>query len=123
VTNPLGQITRYVYDGDGKRVRMEEPAGRLISQWQKGEHFCCQLEGLGSTVAVTNETGKMRKNYDYHNYDRLTEVTVEEIKNRYTFTGQAWDPTAAFRRDVRSGKLPKGTQMIPYDPDSDTLAW
>jgi RHS repeat-associated protein len=70
------------------------PSGKLVSQWQKGETYWYHVDILGSTVAMTDESGKVRNTYAYDDFGRLQAGTAEEIFNRYTFTGQAWDASA-----------------------------
>lgn len=94
--------TVFVYDGNEVVAEIDPtgtlkvaytrlPGGRLVSQWQGGETFWYHLDGLGSTMALTDESGKVRNRYGYDEYGNLQSGTTEEIFNRFTFTGQAWD--------------------------------
>lgn len=94
--------TFFIYDGTEdlaeadatgtiKIVYSRLPGGRLVSQWQGGETFWYHLDGLGSTIAMTDESGKVRNRYGYDEFGSPTNATSEQIFNRYTFTGQAWD--------------------------------
>jgi RHS repeat-associated protein len=121
VTDPLSQITRYTYDVAGKRVSMTDakgtifiydgsevlaeadatgtikiaysrmPNGQLVSQWQGAETFWYHLDALGSTIALTDESGKIRNRYGYDEYGNPLSSNSEEVFNRFAFTGQAWD--------------------------------
>jgi RHS repeat-associated protein len=63
----------------------------LVSQWQGGETFWYHLDALGSTIALTDESGKIRNRYGYDEYGNPLSSNSEEVFNRFTFTGQAWD--------------------------------
>lgn len=67
------------------------PGGQLVSQWQGGKTFWYHLDGLGSTIAMTDESGQIRNRYGYDEYGNPTDKTSEQVFNRFTFTGQAWD--------------------------------
>jgi RHS repeat-associated protein len=49
------------------------------------------LDALGSTIALTDESGKIRNRYGYDEYGNPLRSKSEEVFNRFTFTGQAWD--------------------------------
>jgi RHS repeat-associated protein len=91
------------------------PGGRLISQWQGGETFWYHLDGLGSTIAMTDESGKIRNRYGYDEYGNLTNATSEEIFNRFTFTGQAWDAGVGLYHYKARYYNPQGGRFLTQD--------
>lgn len=102
--DPSG-TTLFIYDGNEVLAEVDVTgtlqaaytrtgSGQIISQWQKGETYWYHQDGLGSTILVTDESGRTRNRYEYDEYGNLLAGTVEEIVNRYTYTGQAWDSAA-----------------------------
>jgi len=69
---------RYVYGHD------------LISQETEGETAFYQVDGLGSTRGLTDETGGIVQTYTYDGFGELIESTGE-VENRYQFAGEQYD--------------------------------
>jgi RHS repeat-associated protein len=101
---PAG-TTVFIYDGNDVLAEADAtgsiqvaytrmPGGQLVSEWLKGESYWYHLDALGSTVALTDESGKVKNKYGYDDYGNADASTTETIFNRYTFTGQAWDANA-----------------------------
>jgi RHS repeat-associated protein len=90
--NPL----EYIY-GNGQLISRDDllvlpVSKRLVYQ---NTHWFHQ-DGLGSVVNLTDSSGNVKLTYGY---DAFGEITKEEgavgwKKNRYTFTGKPYDPTA-----------------------------
>jgi RHS repeat-associated protein len=90
-------------------------SGRLVSQWQGGETFWYHLDGLSSTIAMTDESGKVRNKYGYDEYGNPTNATSEQIFNRFTFTGQAWDAGVGLYHYKARYYNPQGGRFLTQD--------
>lgn len=101
---PTG-TTLFIYDGsqvlaeaDGTGnltvIYTRMPDGRLVSQWQNGASYWYHLDGLGSTVAMTDQSGNIRNTYAYDEFGNATGSGYQSVANRFTYTGQAWDASA-----------------------------
>ncbi|MFW6295895.1 MAG: RHS repeat-associated core domain-containing protein [Halothece sp.] len=62
----------------------------LISQEREGETAFYQVDGLGSTRVLTDETGGVVQTYTYDGFGELIESTGEE-ENSYQFAGEQYD--------------------------------
>jgi RHS repeat-associated protein len=97
VTNPLGQVTKHTYNGDGQRVRMEEPEGTTIFIYD-GNEVLAEADATGTiTIAYTRRPDDGRlisqwqkgETYWYH-LDVLTSTILitddaGTIKNKYGY--------------------------------------
>jgi RHS repeat-associated protein len=118
-SGPQGE-SKYFYDGSGRRVAKEVNGERedylslgseVLKTYQNGElkaRYFLGLgregiltdgqwkyylkDGLGSTVALTDESGNSVAAYDYSDYGETTQIAGDtELYNPYLYTGQEWD--------------------------------
>jgi RHS repeat-associated protein len=96
--------TSFIYDGAEVLAEVSDsgqlsvaytrmPSGRLISQLRSGKTYWYHLDGLGSTIALTDGTNRVVNQYAYDEWGNQGSST-ESVFNRYTFTGQAWDASS-----------------------------
>ena len=64
----------------------------LISQTRNAEQDFYQVDGLGSTRALTDENGNVTDTYDYEAFGELIE-SEGESENSYRFAGEQFDET------------------------------
>ena len=104
-----GVVTKYVYDnadilfeldeGDTIRARythgpgIDEPIS--VDRDTDGDGvmdatYYYHRDGLGSIVAMTDDTGDIAQTYIYDAFGRIVQKTGS-IKNPYTYTGREWD--------------------------------
>jgi len=112
--NPL----EYIY-GNGQLLARDDllvlpVSKRLVYQ---NTHWFHQ-DGLGSVVNLTDGTGKVKLSYDY---DAFGEITKEEgqvgwKKNRYTFTGKPYDPSAGMYYFGARYYEPQVGRFVTKDP-------
>lgn len=98
-----GQITRYVYDGDGILIEYDGSnnvvarythAGGLddvVSMERGGASYFYHVDAQGSVVGLTDGSGQIVQTYVYDSYGRIVEATGT-IQNPFCFTGRELDP-------------------------------
>lgn len=64
----------------------------LIEQERNGNESYYQVDGLGSTRGLTNESGNVTDSYIYDAYGNLI-GSVGSTENDYRFAGEQWDGT------------------------------
>jgi len=111
-------LLEYVY-GNGQLISRADllklpVSGRIVFQ---GSHYF-HHDGLGSVVNLTDEAGKVTLSY---NYDAFGEITKEEgqvgwKKNRYTFTGKPYDPSAGMYYFGARWYEPEVGRFVTQDP-------
>jgi RHS repeat-associated protein len=100
-----GEETRFLIDNNQQEyaqvIEEYQPNGtvktayvhgwNLISQTNPSGTDYYQIDGLGSTRQLTNNTGTIRVEYDYDAYGNLTNK-VGDASNNYLFAGEQFDP-------------------------------
>jgi RHS repeat-associated protein len=85
-----------------------------VSESGNGFDYFYHVDGLGSTVGLTDAVGKLRKRYAYDAWGRTTQsVPLPKVgtENKFGFTGEALDPASglyylrARYYDSNSGRL------------------
>ncbi len=112
--NPL----EYVY-GNGQLISRDDllvlpVSKRLVYQ---NTHWFHQ-DGLGSIVNLSNFTGSVSLTYGYDAFGKITreEGEVGWKKNRYTFTGKPYDPTAEMYYFGARWYEPEVGRFVTKDP-------
>ncbi|GAA6151560.1 putative Ig domain-containing protein [Pseudoteredinibacter isoporae] len=72
--------TRYTYGDD------------LLSKTQNSQTHYYHYDGLGSTIALSNSAGAITDTYGYNAFGEVL-FRTGSTENRYTFTGEQYDPT------------------------------
>lgn len=78
--------TLYYYYGNDGLLMMDRTEGSNPT-----ETFWYHIDGLGSMVALTDETGQVVDEADYDAYGNLLTANTDFNLNHYTFTGEEWD--------------------------------
>lgn len=98
----------------------------LISQTNPSGTDYYQVDGLGSTRQLTNNTGAIRVEYDYDAYGNLTNK-VGNASNNYLFAGEQFDPAVdgyylrARYYDPATGRFTSSDPFEGYNDEPITL--
>jgi len=100
-----GHVTRYQldlrrslaeavadYQVDGTPMVGYTHASSLVSQQRGGESYTYHTDGLGSVIAISDETAAIVNEYRYDSFGQ-TEQETETVQNEFLFDGQRRDPT------------------------------
>ena len=103
-----GAVTKYLVDTNRRHAQvLEERDSRgnlkvsyvygddLLSQNRNGAKSYYYYDGLGSTRALTDNTGNVTDTYNYDAFGNLLERTGS-TKNNYQFTEEQYDPNIGF---------------------------
>ena len=135
----------YIYDGSGRRVGKTVNGIRtdylllgqeVLKTYEDGilkadyflglnrEGICTDgswkyylSDGLGSTVALTDETGNTVASYDYSDYGETTQISGSaDIYNPFLYTGQEWDSELGMYNLRARHYSPEFGRFIARDP-------
>ncbi|MBB6520016.1 putative Ig domain-containing protein [Pseudoteredinibacter isoporae] len=107
-------ITRYTYGDD------------LLSKTQGNQTHYYHYDGLGSTIALSDGSGAVTDTYGYNAFGEVL-FRTGSTENRYTFTGEQYDPTLgqfylrARYYDQESGRFTQMDTWMGYSQDPITL--
>ena len=116
-THALSGVTAVTAGADTTRW-IRDPGGNLVSQRDHtGQRAYYLTDGLGSTIALIDETGQVRTRYTYSPYGE-TDVSCHGggcIENPWRYTGEYQDATGLYKIGERylSPELGRWTQADP----------
>lgn len=141
-----GQVTEYVYDPIGRRIRKQDNFGTTHYLWagdqltqekrnniqktyvyepdsfkpiamvQDGEIYHYHLDHLGTPRELTNQQGKLVWKARYKTYGNVAVKTVEEIENNLRFQGQYFDQETGLHYNRHRYYDPSVGQFTTQDP-------
>lgn len=95
-------ITRYVYDNQSI-VLEYDGSGAIVNKYLHGPHvdeplaittgkttYYYHADGLGSIVALTDQSGKVVQTYEYDSFGNLKDQ-MNRFKQPFMYTGREWD--------------------------------
>ncbi|MBD3239199.1 MAG: hypothetical protein GF331_01330, partial [Chitinivibrionales bacterium] len=98
-----GITTEFRYDGEDLILELDG-AGNIAGSWtfgpgidqplamnRGGTHHYYLADGLGSVMALTNETGAVVQTYEYGVFGEIAEKTGS-LENPFAYTGREWEP-------------------------------
>ena len=121
-----GRTTQYLYDGldivqeieNGlpsvnyiRTLRIDEPLARIEAN---GSVRYYQTDALGSVIALTDQTGVVKRQYAYDPFGNVT-ITGEQSDNPFQYTGRENDGTGLFYYRARYYS-PELQRFVSEDP-------
>jgi RHS repeat-associated protein len=104
-TSHAGTTDAYVYDGANVHLEYDgsgtgpsavytdgQEPNQVLEMDRDGHRYSYITDGLGSTIALANESGDVVQRYSYDAFGN--QQASGTIPNPFTYTGQAWDPVS-----------------------------
>jgi RHS repeat-associated protein len=121
----------YVYDGQNVHLEYEGSGGapasspsavytdglklnEVLEMARGGKRYSYLTDGLGSTLALADESGHVSQRYSY---DAFGDPTPSgSLPNPFLYTGQMWEPEAGLYYDRARWYEPESGQFISRNP-------
>lgn len=122
-----GVMVEFRHSGEDLILEMDD-SGQVAGSWTFGPGIdnplamnrggmlhCYLADGLGSIVALTDETGRVVKSYDYGTFGGITEE-VGALQNQFAYTAREWEPETGLYYYRLRYYAPELGRFVQVDP-------